>query len=65
MCNDLLQDGNPTSIGDCSFCGKAENQVKCLLEGQGGRICDECVSLSVSIITARGITLPLLPPIPT
>ncbi len=35
----------------CSFCGKAENQVKKLIYGpQGAFICDECVELCASII---------------
>ena len=35
----------------CSFCGKAENQVKKLIYGpEGAFICDECVELCASII---------------
>ncbi len=33
----------------CSFCGKAENQVKRLIEGPNAYICNECVSLCVEL----------------
>ncbi|AUR51850.1 ATP-dependent Clp protease ATP-binding subunit ClpX [Aquella oligotrophica] len=31
------------SVKKCSFCGKLENQVKHLIAGQQGFICDECI----------------------
>ena len=34
----------------CSFCGKHENQVHRMIQGPGVRICDECVSLCMSIL---------------
>jgi ATP-dependent Clp protease ATP-binding subunit ClpX len=38
----------------CSFCGKAQQQVKRLIAGPGGvYICDECVHLCVEIIESE------------
>ena len=34
----------------CSFCGKERDDVRRLLAGPGVQICDECVSLCISII---------------
>ena len=34
----------------CSFCGKAQEQVKRLVAGPGVYICDECVALCNDII---------------
>ncbi len=34
----------------CSFCGKHEGQVHRMIQGQGVRICDECVQLCMSIL---------------
>ena len=34
----------------CSFCGKTEDQVKCMISGPGVYICNECVELAQSII---------------
>lgn len=34
----------------CSFCGKAEDQVKSMISGPGVYICNECVELAQSII---------------
>ena len=34
----------------CSFCGKPQNQTGRLIAGNGAYICDECVSLCMSII---------------
>jgi ribosomal protein L37AE/L43A len=34
----------------CSFCGKAQTEVKTLIAGPGVFICDECVHLSQGII---------------
>ena len=47
---------------ECSFCGKAANQVKCLIAGPGVSICEECVSLCVSVLSDKGVELP--PPYP-
>ncbi len=37
----------------CSFCGKAQENVKKLVAGPGVYICDECVDLCTSIIEAE------------
>ena len=34
----------------CSFCGKAQENVKKIVAGPGVYICDECVELCTSII---------------
>jgi len=34
----------------CSFCGKTQNQTGRLIAGNGAYICDECISLCMSII---------------
>ncbi|HEX3996743.1 MAG TPA: ClpX C4-type zinc finger protein [Acetobacteraceae bacterium] len=52
----------------CSFCGKAQPDVKTLISGPGVFICDECVQLCQAVITkeartptAREAPNPLLP----
>ena len=37
--------GDDKGILRCSFCGKAQDQVKKLVEGPGVYICDECIDL--------------------
>lgn len=34
----------------CSFCGRAENEVKSLIRGIAGNICDECIVMCHTII---------------
>jgi ATP-dependent protease Clp ATPase subunit len=34
----------------CSFCGKAQKQVKRLIAGPGVYVCDECVDLFLDIL---------------
>jgi ATP-dependent protease Clp ATPase subunit len=41
----------------CSFCGKSQNEVRSLIAGPTVLICDECVYLSLSIISHEGINL--------
>src|SRR3979490_812600 len=41
-------DGNEQLL--CSFCGKSQRQVKKLIAGPGGVICDECIDLCNEII---------------
>ena len=41
--------GNETGIV-CSFCGKREDQVKRLLAGRNGYICDECIALCNEVL---------------
>ena len=40
----------------CSFCGKAQTEVKTLIAGPGVFICDECVQLCQSIIAKKAAT---------
>src|SRR5438552_16806106 len=35
---------------NCPFCGKSQKQVKKLIAGPGGYICDECIDLCNEII---------------
>ncbi len=44
-----MSGNNETRQLRCSFCGKAENQVKKLIEGPGVYICNECVELCFEI----------------
>ncbi len=44
-----MSNNNDTRQLRCSFCGKAENQVKKLIEGPGVYICNECVELCFEI----------------
>ena len=41
---------NTTGSPSCSFCGKAQEEVKHLVHGEGVSICDECVELCRLII---------------
>jgi hypothetical protein len=51
----------------CSFCGKAQTEVKTLVAGPGVFVCDECVELCREIIkkerkpATRKVPNPLLP----
>jgi hypothetical protein len=51
----------------CSFCGKAQTEVKTLVAGPGVFICDECVGLCRQIVqkkrkpATRGVPNSLLP----
>jgi len=40
----------------CSFCGKAQTEVKTLISGPGVFICDECVHLCQAIIAKNAET---------
>jgi hypothetical protein len=40
----------------CSFCGKAQTEVKTLVSGPGVFICDECVELCQEIIAKKAAT---------
>jgi len=48
----------------CSFCGKAQTEVKTLISGPGVFICDECVQLCQAIIDKKAATAPTPPPEP-
>jgi hypothetical protein len=41
---------DPKRFYHCSFCGKAQTEVKTLVSGPGVFICDECVQLCQAII---------------
>jgi ATP-dependent protease Clp ATPase subunit len=58
----------PKRLYRCSFCGKAQTEVKTLVAGPGVFICDECVQLCQAIIdkkatapAPREVPNPLLP----
>lgn len=42
----------------CSFCGKAQTEVKTLIAGPGVFICDECVHLCQAIIDKQAAAPP-------
>ena len=46
---DMPIKAKPASPYYCSFCGKADHEVKHIVEGPTVFICDECVSLCVAI----------------
>ncbi len=37
----------------CSFCGKSEDQVFCIVKGPTVFICDECVEICVQVIKEK------------
>ena len=37
---------------ECTFCGKAQDQVRKLIAGPGAYICEGCVDLAVDVITS-------------
>ena len=39
----------------CSFCGRSENEVKLLITGLSGFICDDCVQQAYQIVLSSGI----------
>ena len=47
---------SPKHLYRCSFCGKAQTDVKTLVAGPGVFICDECVQLCQAIIHRRPAT---------
>lgn len=46
----------PKRLLRCSFCGKAQTEVKKLISGPGVYICDECVGLCLPIIADETAT---------
>jgi ATP-dependent protease Clp ATPase subunit len=46
----------PKALYRCSFCGKAQTEVKTLVSGPGVFICDECVQLCQAIIDNKPAT---------
>lgn len=43
----------PNASDGCSWCGKAESEVKKLLGRSGTALCNECVSLACDIMDAE------------
>ncbi|MBQ0085624.1 MAG: ATP-dependent Clp protease ATP-binding subunit ClpX [Prevotella sp.] len=39
----------------CSFCGKSEQEVRLLINGEKGCICDSCISLAYDIVKEQGL----------
>ena len=39
----------------CSFCGRSEKDVKLLISGLSGYICDNCVQQAYEILTTSGV----------
>jgi hypothetical protein len=40
-------------LGQCSFCGKAQDQVRKLVAGPGVYICDGCIQLCNEVISTE------------
>lgn len=50
----MARDGaNKEKTVRCSFCNKAQNEVKTLVAGPGVYICDECINLCQTIVTGE------------
>ena len=47
--------GKKSNDKKCSFCGRSESQVRALLTGLNGYICDECVEQAYQIMEASGL----------
>lgn len=46
----MPRDNDKRNIPCCSFCGKSQNQVAKLIDGNGVYICNECVNLCLDIL---------------
>jgi ClpX C4-type zinc finger len=42
----------------CSFCGRAAEQARGIVAGEGVGICDECVALANEVLAERGVRPP-------
>lgn len=42
----------------CSFCGRSENEVRLLITGINGFICEDCAKQAYEIIQSRGVLAP-------
>ena len=50
----MARDGsNKEKSVRCSFCNKAQSEVRTLVAGPGVYICDECISLCQTIVTSE------------
>jgi ATP-dependent Clp protease ATP-binding subunit ClpX len=50
--------GAPGDVLQCSFCGKAPEEVKRLIAGPTAYICDECIDLCNDILLEEGVAAP-------
>ena len=48
----LYRDPRPQG---CSFCGRALEQARGIVAGEGVGICDECVALAAEVLRERGV----------
>jgi ATP-dependent Clp protease ATP-binding subunit ClpX len=44
-----MTEAKPTRLFHCSFCGKAQTEVKLIIQGPCVAICDECITLCTRI----------------
>ena len=52
----MARDGdNKEKTIRCSFCNKAQSEVKTLIAGPGVYICDECIDLCRSIVEEESV----------
>ena len=51
--SDVEATQTPKRLYRCSYCGKAQTEVKTLIAGPGVFICDECVQLCQAIIAKK------------
>ena len=42
----------------CSFCGRSENEVRLLITGINGFICEDCAKQAYEIIQSTGVLAP-------
>jgi ClpX C4-type zinc finger len=49
-----MEDGEQRAENRCSWCGKPEQQVRTLIAGAGGFICDGCVAMCNDVLSAAG-----------
>ena len=55
----MARDGdNKEKTIRCSFCNKAQSEVKTLIAGPGVYICDECIDLCRSIVEEESVKIP-------
>ena len=45
----------PKKMNCCSFCGRSENEVKLLITGINGFICEDCVKQAYDIVQTTGV----------
>lgn len=49
-----MKGDEPSTENRCSWCGKPEQQVKTLIAGAGGFICDGCVAMCNDVLATEG-----------